>query len=76
MYLEESKKEGSGTSGWKYVGEYSSHIDTIAGVQYCNVMYWGADTASIGTGNDAWTIKGDFTKGGKDMEDKLPKMSG
>jgi hypothetical protein len=38
-------------------------------------MYWGADTASI-EGDDAWTIKGDFTKGGRDMEDKLPKMSG
>ena len=75
LLLEESKKEGSGTQGWKYVGEYSSHIDTIAGVQYCNVMYWGADTASIETGDD-WTIKGDFYKGGRDMEDKLPKMSG
>lgn len=76
VYLEASKKEGSGTPGWKYVGEYSSHIDTIAGVQYCNVMYWGADTASIETGDSSWTIKGDFTGGGRDMEDKLPKMSG
>lgn len=76
VYLTESQKEGSGTPGWKYVGEYSNHIDTIAGVQYCNVMYWGADTASIETGDSGWTIKSDFTDGGRDMEDKITKMSG
>lgn len=76
VYLEESQKEKSGSSGWKYVGEYSNHIDTIAGVQYCNVMYWGADTAYIETGGSGWTIKGDFTDGGRDMEDKIQKVSG